>query len=52
MGSEILSNVSLGYALRLVARHGGIELVRRALWGESAADRQLAAMLGAVHVLF
>lgn len=51
-GSEILSNVSLGYALRLVARHGGVELVQRVLWGESAADRQLATMLGAVRVSF
>lgn len=51
-GSEILSNASLGYALRLVASHGGVELVQRVLWGESAADRQLATMLGAVRVSF
>lgn len=51
-GSEILSNASLGYALRLVARHGGVALVQRVLWGESAADRQLAMMLGAVRVSF
>jgi hypothetical protein len=51
-GSEILSNASLGYALRLVARHGGVELVQRVLWGESAGDRQLATMLGAVRGSF
>jgi hypothetical protein len=51
-GAEILSNASLGYALRLVARHGGIALVQRVLWGESAADRQLATMLGAARVSF
>jgi hypothetical protein len=32
-GNEILTNVSLGYALRLVARHGGVALVQRVLWG-------------------
>jgi hypothetical protein len=35
-GSEILHNASLGYALRLVARHGGVALVQRVLWGEAA----------------
>lgn len=50
--AEISSNASLGYALRLVARHGGIALVQRVLWGESAADRQLATMLGAVRMSF
>jgi hypothetical protein len=42
-GSEKLTNASLGYALRLVARHGGVSLVQRVLWGESASDAQLAA---------
>ena len=51
-GSEILTNSSLGYALRLVARHGGIALVQRVLWGESASDAQLAVMLGATRTAF
>src|SRR5476649_1340844 len=51
-GSELLTNASLGYALRLVARHGGIALVQRVLWGESASDVQLATMLGATRAAF
>jgi hypothetical protein len=48
-GSELLTNASLGYALRLVARHGGIAFVQRILWGESASDAQLAVMLTATR---
>jgi hypothetical protein len=48
-GAEMLSNASLGYALRLVARHGGVVLVQRMLWGESASDAQLAVMLTATR---
>jgi hypothetical protein len=51
-GSEILTNSSLGYALRLIARHSGIALVQRVLWGESASDAQLAVMLGATRAAF
>src|SRR5471030_2638384 len=51
-GSELLTNASLGYALRLVARHGGIAFVQRILWGESASDVQLATMLGATRAAF
>ena len=51
-GAEMLSNSSLGYALRLVARQGGIALVQRVLWGESASDVQLATMLGATRAAF
>ena len=51
-GSEMLINASLGYALRLVARQGGIALVQRVLWGESASDVQLATMLGATRAAF
>jgi len=51
-GSEILHNASLGYVLRLIARHGGVTLVQRVLWGESASDLQLAAMLGATGAAF
>ena len=51
-GNEILTNASLGYALRLVARHGGVALVQRVLWGESASDVQLATMLGATRAAF
>lgn len=51
-GSEILHNASLGYALRLVAQHGGVALVRRVLWGESAFDLQLVTMLGATRAAF
>ncbi|QIE29652.1 hypothetical protein [Caballeronia sp. SBC2] len=51
-GAELLSSVSLGYALRLVARHGGISLVQRILWGESASDLQLAVMLTAARAAF
>lgn len=51
-GSEILHNASLGYALRLIARHGGVTLVQRVLWGESASDLQLATMLGTTRAAF
>jgi hypothetical protein len=51
-GAEIVHNASLGYALRLVARHGGVALVQRVLWGESASDVQLATMLGATRAAF
>ncbi|WP_158938367.1 hypothetical protein [Burkholderia sp. S171] len=51
-GAELLTNASLGYALRLVARHGGIAFVQRILWGESASDAQLATMLGATRAAF
>jgi len=51
-GSEIMTNSSLGYALRLVARHGGVAFVQRILWGESASDAQLAVMLGATRAAF
>jgi hypothetical protein len=51
-GSEIMSNSSLGYALRLVARHGGVAFVQRILWGESASDAQLAVMLTATRAAF
>ena len=48
-GAELLTNASLGYALRLVARHGGVAFVQRILWGESASDAQLAVMLTATR---
>jgi len=51
-GSELLTNASLGYALRLVARYGGVAFVQRVLWGESASDVQLATMLGATRAAF
>ncbi|MGV7245516.1 hypothetical protein [Caballeronia sp. M23-90] len=51
-GSEVLTNASLGYALRLVARHGGVAIVQRVLWGESASDAQLAVMLTATRAAF
>jgi hypothetical protein len=51
-GSEIMTNSSLGYALRLVARHGGVALVQRVVWGESASDVQLAVMLVATRAAF
>ncbi|WP_438397391.1 hypothetical protein [Caballeronia sp. DA-9] len=51
-GNKILTNASLGYALRLVARHGGVALVQRVLWGESASDVQLAAILDATRAAF
>jgi hypothetical protein len=51
-GSELLTNASLGYALRLVARHGGVAFVQRILWGESASDVQLTTMLGATRAAF
>jgi hypothetical protein len=51
-GAELLTNASLGYALRLVARHGGVAFVQRILWGESASDVQLATMLGATRAAF
>jgi hypothetical protein len=45
--AELLTNASLGSALRLVARHGGVGFVQRVLRGETASDAQLAAMLTA-----
>jgi hypothetical protein len=51
-GSEILHNASLGYVLRLIARNGGVTLVQRVLWGESASNLQLATMLGATRAAF
>jgi hypothetical protein len=51
-GAEILTNASLGYALRLVARHGGVALVQRMLWGDTASDTQLAVMLAAAQAAF
>jgi hypothetical protein len=51
-GAELLTHASLGYALRLVGRHGGVALVQRVLWGESASDAQLAVMLTATRAAF
>jgi hypothetical protein len=49
-GTEMLSNSSLGYVLRLFARHGGVVLVQRVLFDESASDQQLSVMLTATRV--
>lgn len=49
-GAEMLSNSSLGYVLRLFARHGGVALAQRVLFGESAADQQSSVMLLATRV--
>jgi hypothetical protein len=49
-GAEMLSNSSLGYVLRLFARHGGVVLAQRVLFGESAADQELSVMLTATRV--
>jgi hypothetical protein len=49
-GAEMLTNSSLGYVLRLFARHGGVALAQRVLFGESAADQQLSVMLTAARV--
>jgi hypothetical protein len=51
-GAEMLTNSSLGYVLRLLAKYGGVALVQRVLFGESAADQQLAVMLTATRVAF
>jgi hypothetical protein len=51
-GAEMLTNTSLGYALRLVARRGGVAFVQRVLWGESASDTQLSVMLAAARAAF
>jgi hypothetical protein len=51
-GAEMLTNTSLGYALRLVARLGGVAFVQRVLWGESASDAQLSVMLTAARAAF
>ena len=48
-GAEMLSNSSLGYVLRLFARHGGVVLAQRVLFGESASDQQLSVMLTATR---
>ena len=49
-GAEMLSNSSLGYVLRVFARHGGVALAQRVLFGESASDQQLSVMLTATWV--
>jgi hypothetical protein len=49
-GAEMLTNSSLGYVLRLFARHGGVVLAQRVLFGERAADQQLSVMLIAARV--
>ena len=51
-GSEMLTNASLGYALRLVARRGGVAFVQRVLWGETASDAQLSVMLTSARASF
>ncbi|MEA3173555.1 MAG: hypothetical protein QOF42_966 [Gammaproteobacteria bacterium] len=51
-GAELLTNASLGYVLRLIARRGGVAFVQRVLWGESASDTQLAVMLTAARAAF
>jgi len=51
-GAELLTNASLGYALRLVAQHGGVAFVQRVLWGDSASDAQLAVMFTASRAAF
>lgn len=51
-GAEMLTNASLGYVLRLVARNGGVSLVKRVLFGESASDQQLSVMLTSVRAEF
>jgi hypothetical protein len=51
-GAEMLTNTSQGYALRLVARRGGVAFVQRVLWGESASDAQLSVMLAAARAAF
>jgi hypothetical protein len=51
-GAEMLTNASLGYALRLVARNGGVAFVRRVLWGESASDVQLSVMFTSARAAF
>jgi hypothetical protein len=48
-GAEMLTNSSLGYVLRLFARIGGVALVQRLLFGESASDQQLSMMLTAAR---
>jgi hypothetical protein len=49
-GAEMLTNSSLGYVLRLFARYGGVALVQRLLFGESASDQQLSMMLMAARI--
>ncbi|CAN7739042.1 hypothetical protein [Caballeronia sp. 15715] len=48
-GAEMLTNSSLGYVLRVFARGGGVALVQRLLFGESASDQQLSLMLTAAR---
>lgn len=49
-GAEMLTNSSLGYVLRLFAKYGGVSLVQRLLFGESASDKQLSMMLTAARI--
>jgi len=51
-GAELLTNASLGYVVRLIARRGGVAFVQRVLWGESASDAQLSVMLTATRAAF
>jgi hypothetical protein len=48
-GAALLTDSTLGSALRLIARDGGVALVQRVLWSESAADADLCATLAAVQ---
>jgi hypothetical protein len=51
-GADMVTNTSLGYALRLTARRGGVAFVQRVLLGESASDAQLSVMLTAGRAVF
>jgi hypothetical protein len=51
-GTELIKSESLGYVLWVLARDSGESLVQRVLWGETAADMQLAAMLGECRAAF
>jgi hypothetical protein len=51
-GAEMLTSASLGYALRLLAWHGGVRLMQRVLWGTSDEDLQLAEILSEARTDF
>jgi hypothetical protein len=51
-GCALLTHASLGYALRMIAERGGVAVVQRVLWSESAADAHLCVTLTAAQAAF
>ena len=50
-GDATLTQAPLGYVLCLIARYGGIALVRWTLWGQTESDTELAVILADARAL-